>query len=211
MKVHPIIFFACFICVALLTACGKKSEPITMSEVNSALVTIKVAEPKKEHETHGDENESEHRESGVHVHGAVSMSLVLESSLLNIAMSIPGMDAVGFEHPAVSADEQAMFKKALTHLQNPDALFIFPKSAECKLVGGTVETALLDKNVTLGAHMDVDIHYQWGCKRPDKLTQLSVQLFSYFVHLQKIQANWVSHNKQGAAQLTKEITVLSIE
>ena len=195
MTIHRIIFFACFICVALLTACEKKSELATMPEGPSALVVIKVAEAEEEHEEHedheahekhGDESKSEHRELGTHVHGAASMKLVLENSLVNITMSIPGMDAVGFEHPAVSADEQAILQKALTHLQNPDALFLLSKSADCHLLNGTVETALLNKEAKPGTHADVDISYQWQCKKPEELKQVSVQLFTHFEHLQKI-------------------------
>ena len=217
MTIHRIIFFACFICVALLTACEKKSELATMPEGPSALVVIKVAEAEEEHddheahEKHGDESKSEHRELGTHVHGAASMNLVVENSLVNITMSIPGMDAVGFEHPAVSADEQAILQKALTHLQNPDALFLLSKSADCHLLTGTVETALLNKEAKPGTHADVDISYQWQCKTPEDLKQVSVQLFTHFEHLQNIHASWISPTKQGAAELTKDNAVLSFE
>ena len=198
------------LCVALCTACSKSSEPEAILATPSSLVTVKLPEVEHEHKEH-DDDKSAHREVGAHVHGAASMSVVLENTQLNITMSIPGMDAVGFEHPATSADEQAALNQTLRYLQNPDALFPLPKSAECQLVNGVVETALLDKTASVGAHADMDIDYQWTCKHPEYLKQLSVQLFSFILHLQKIQASWISQNKQGAAELTKENTELSFE
>jgi hypothetical protein len=223
MKTRYIHIFSSVICALLLVACEKQtaSAPAAkeasiandgvVSKDISALVVIKAAEPEDEHQEHGDEEKSEHRELGVHVHGAASMSLVLENSLLNITMTIPAMDAVGFEHPAVSADEQAILQKALTHLQNPDALFLLSKNADCHLLNGTVETALLNKEAKPGAHADVDIRYQWQCKKPEDLKQVSVQLFTHFSHLQKIQTSWISSTKQSAVELTKENAVLVIE
>lgn len=199
------------LCVALCAACSKSSEPVNIVEKQSSIVTIKTPEDEDDHKDHNGENETAHRDLGAHVHGAASMNIVFENTQLNITMSIPGMDAVGFEHPATSADEQAALNQTLRHLQNPDALFFMPKSAECQLVNGVVETALLDNKASVGTHADMDIDYQWTCKHPEYLKQLSVQLFSYMVHLEKIQARWISQNKQGAAELTKEHAVLSIE
>lgn len=210
----------CCISVALFTACDKHSESGPISDGPSVLVSVKAAKPEEEHDhhedheeskDHGEESKSSHRETTAHVHGAASMNLILENTQLNITMSIPGMDAVGFEHPAINADDQAILQKTLGHLQKPDVLFLLPKSAGCQLVNGTVETALLDKNARSGTHADVGINYQWTCNRPGELKQLSVQLFSYTVNLQKIHANWVSQDKQGAAELTKESAVLFIQ
>lgn len=226
MKTLYIKIFSGFFCALLLAACEKQPASVPVAKdasvSNSAvatkdiagLVVIKMAEPESEHEDHDghhDEKAPEHRELGAHVHGAASMNLVFENSLLNITMSIPGMDAVGFEHPAASADEQAILQQALQYLQNPDVLFLLSQRADCHLMNGTVETALLNKEVKSGAHADVDISYQWQCKKPDELKQVSVQLFTHFAHLQKIQASWVSPTKQGAIELTKEKAVLVIE
>lgn len=223
MKTHFTPFFSGFVCIMLLVACEKQTTPEAASNITSekiskdtsALVIVKAAgleehEEHGEHEAHHDEKTPEHRELGAHVHGAASMNLVLENSLLNITMSIPGMDAVGFEHPAVSADEQAILQKALAHLQNPDALFLLSKNADCHLLNGMVETALLNKEAKPGVHADVDISYQWQCKNPDDLKQVSVQLFAHLSHLQKIQANWISQSNQSAVELTKDNAVLEL-
>lgn len=198
------------LCVALCTACSKSSEPEAILAAPSSLVTVKIPEVEHEHKEY-DDGKSAHREVGAHMHGTASMRVVLENTQLNISMSISGMDAVGFEHAATNADEQAALNQTLLRLQNPDALFPLPKSAECQLVNGVVETAFFDGNARLGAHADFDMDYIWACKHPEYLKQLSVQLFSYIVYLQKIQASWISQNKQGAAELTKENALLSIE
>lgn len=215
MKMHFTRIFSGVVCLMLLAACEKQAAPEVASKVaskntatdTSALVVIKAAEPEEEPVN---EDKSAHRELGEHVHGAATMNLVLENALLDITMNIPGMDAVGFEHPAVSADEQATLQQALQHLQNPDAIFLLSNKAGCQLMHGTVETALLNKEAKPGAHADVDISYQWRCKNPDDLKSISVQLFTHFSHLEKIQASWISQSKQSAVELTKENAVLEL-
>lgn len=227
MKIIVSGIFPLFFSMLLLTACEKPTAPYshsadtaskdaagaTVSKDVASLVVIKAAaaDAEDEHAHHGEEGKSAHRQLGAHVHGAAAMNLVLEQSQLSISMNIPGMDAVGFEHPAVSAEEQATLQKALTQLQNPDALFVLSKNAECQLNNGTVETGLLNKEAKPGAHANVDISYQWQCKFPEQLKNVAVNLFGQFEHLQKIRASWVSPNKQSEIELSKESAVITLE
>jgi Protein of unknown function (DUF2796) len=226
MKTPYIHIFSSFVCAVLLVACEKQTAPAPVAKAASvsndslvskdvaALVVIKKVEPEDEHndhdghQPHHNEKNSEHRELGAHVHGAASMNLVLENSLLSISMSIPVIDAVGFERPAVNADEQTILKKVLRSFQHPDALFLLSKNADCHLLNGAVETALLNKEAKPGSHADFDISYQWQCKNPEALKQVNLQLFTHFVHLKKIQASWVVAEQQGAAELVNEKSIL---
>ena len=196
--------------VALCSACSKEQEPVHPAANPTAVVVVKMPAA-EDHDPHHDHNHGPKGkrlagETAPHVHGAAHMNLAIEAQQLNITLTLSGMDTLGFERAAVSADEHALLSKTLRHLQNPDALFVLPKAAGCTLVKGTVETALLDKthnkNNQPNTHAGFDSHYQWQCKQPEQLTPVSVGVFAYFPQVQKITAQWVLKNTQGAAELT---------
>lgn len=190
-------------------SCSKQS-PVSKhaNEDTSSLVIIKSSEPEN---NHSEDTNYEHRQLGAHVHGAASMNLALENGQLNIAMSIPGMDAVGFEHAAASSEDQAKLNEVLNYLQKPAVIFVTPIDAECQLIKGEISTALLNKEDKSNSHADVDVSYQWQCKNSSALKFLEVKLFSHLSHLQKIKASWISTDRQGAAELTPAVTLLILE
>ncbi|WP_157633756.1 DUF2796 domain-containing protein [Thioflavicoccus mobilis] len=52
------------------------------------------------------------------------------------------------------------------------------------------------------AHSDIEAAYHFECEAPDKLTQLTVELFEAFSGMEKIEVQYVIESKQGAAELT---------
>jgi len=209
--------------VVFITSCSKQVPAFNPSNENtSALVIVKSAEPEVETEAENSSSENsvsensshekiEHRQLGAHVHGAASMNVTLEHDQLTTAMSIPGMDAVGFEHAATSVEEETTLNSALSYLQQPNAIFVIPDDAKCQLLKGEVVTALLNKEATENSHADVDISYQWQCKNAPALKNIDVKLFAKFTHLQKIKASWIADEKQGATDLSPAETLLILK
>lgn len=75
--------------------------------------------------------EEEHRELGAHVHGHGTLSIAVENTSVAMELEVPGMDIVGFEHAAESAEQKAAVAKAKSDLADPFALFAFPAAAGC--------------------------------------------------------------------------------
>lgn len=198
--------------LSLAASCSKQSSVSNVIDDNvSSLVIIKSAEPESENEEKSSPDNSGHRQLGVHVHGAASMNVTVERDQLNITMSIPGMDAVGFEHAAVSDEDQKKLNETLNYLRKPNTIFVTPADAQCQLIKGKVATALLNKEAKANSHADVDISYEWQCKNSSSLNNISVKLFTRFPHLQKVKASWITQDKQGAAELTSADTLLKLE
>lgn len=193
-------------------SCSEKSSTSNVNEADRNMVVIKAAEPEVESEDERSHPEkSAHRQLGEHVHGAASMNLVLERNQLDVAISIPGMDAVGFEHAAITKENRESLKETLGYLQKANAILVMPENAGCSLIKGEVATALLNKTAKENSHADVDIGYQWQCKHPENLKTITVELFAHFSHLQKIQTNWILNERQGANELTPLDNVLKLE
>jgi len=150
--------------------------------------------------------EQAHMEQGTHSHGLAKLHLVLEGKILNMQMNIPSADAVGFEHAPINAEEQSALQDALRKLQSPDNLFSLPLAADCSLKAGAIESALL--NAQAVEHADFDVVYQWQCAKPEQLTTIAHELFSYFTRLEKLYVEYLIHNKQGASELKRGETRL---
>jgi hypothetical protein len=80
----------------------------------------------------------EHRELGPHVHGHGTLDIAVEGTKVSMSLEVPGMDIVGFEHAAESADQKQAVDKGTATLSAPLTLFKIPASAGCKVTDAKV-------------------------------------------------------------------------
>jgi hypothetical protein len=67
------------------------------------------------------------------------------------------------------------------------------------------EHAKKDENEHEGGgetHSDIDATYHFECATPDKLTQLTVELFEAFSGMEELKVQYIIESKQGAAELS---------
>jgi len=84
------------------------------------------------------------RQHEAHVHGAGTLNLVQEGKQLHVELDIPGMDLVGFEHQARTADQKKAVQDAVATLKKGDAVFRINAAAKCSIDSAEVHVALLD-------------------------------------------------------------------
>jgi hypothetical protein len=82
--------------------------------------------------------EEKHRELGPHVHGHGTLNIAVEGSRVSMELEVPGMDIVGFEHSATTAEQKATVDKANALLAEPLSLFKVPASAGCRVAEAKV-------------------------------------------------------------------------
>lgn len=83
----------------------------------------------------------ERRQHGSHEHGAASLDIALEGKRLDIALSSPSANIVGFEYKARTKQDKQRLQQALASLQQADKLFITPAAAGCTLVDTHIENS----------------------------------------------------------------------
>ena len=66
----------------------------------------------------------ERRELGAHEHGHAKLNVAIDGSALALEIEAPGMDVLGFEHPAASEQDRAAVETARAVLADPLALFV---------------------------------------------------------------------------------------
>ncbi|MDJ0683682.1 MAG: DUF2796 domain-containing protein [Alphaproteobacteria bacterium] len=83
------------------------------------------------------------REHGAHVHGVATLNVAVEGDTVEMALTAPGADIVGFEYTPKTAEEKAAVKDAATFLEDASGLFAFPPEAGCQMQEARVDSALL--------------------------------------------------------------------
>ena len=73
----------------------------------------------------------ETRELDAHEHGVGLLNLAFDGDQVSISLEAPGMDIVGFEYEAETAEDLAKIDAVVAQLSDPLALFVMPTAAEC--------------------------------------------------------------------------------
>lgn len=163
------------------------------------------------------------REHGPHVHGVGRLNVAAEGARVEIELTSPGVDIVGFEHPADSAAEKAAVAEAASSLKDGAMLFVFPDDAGCRLEAADVDAPLAEAHDDhrkehgreAGAseresekHSEFHARYRFRCARPDRLLHLDVKLFERFPGMRELEVQAISPLGQGAQELNPRSTRL---
>lgn len=156
--------------------------------------------------SHHDKTHTEHwhefRAVDAHVHGAAEMTLVLDGEQLEMALTIPAVDLLGFEHAPASVQDQQRYIELLINLQRPENQLQLPAAAECELTRATVNSGLEMDNTD--QHVDFLVVYHYVCRQPQGLKRLDFPLFTRYASLRHIDVNWIVNDRQGVSQLSRD-------
>jgi hypothetical protein len=178
-------------------------------------------------DAHEHEHKQEHRQHAAHRHGVGKINIAQEDKEIYIELDCPAANIVGFEHaPESEADHDAL-EKALAQLKNGTGLFLLPDAAGCRLVDADITTPLQDhaddsSHHEAGehhadedshehegeTHSDITATWRYSCANPEALDQVSVQLFEVFPMTERLQVQFISGKRQGAAELSASQRVL---
>jgi hypothetical protein len=140
---------------------------------------------------------AEERHLGPHVHGQATLEVSSEGPTLEVGLSIPGHDAVGFEHPPTTPEQARTLEKAKDTLRS--GTWLVPvDAADCKAPTAKVVADGFDAKAKSGGHGDFDVTYRFTCAAPERLDAIEVGLFEAFPALQRVVVNVVNAN--GATQ-----------
>ena len=137
---------------------------------------------------------------GVHEHGAARLDAVLEGNRIELLLTLPAMDAVGFERAAANDAEREAIEAARRRLLDHAQLWRFTPSAGCVArapmlhvdAAGDAGDAHHDHDHVPGhAHHDWQARYRFECARPDQLRRIVTGLFAGFPRLQRVDLQWI--------------------
>jgi hypothetical protein len=151
------------------------------------------------------------REHGAHVHGITTIDIAQDGKQLSIGFEMPGINAVGYEHPPHSASEQAQLDAALKILRAPADWLVPNVEARCKVTkvevtpNGFASGASAagsgqgpdDQSPEHHEHADIDVGYQFVCDAPLNLRSIDLRLIERFPGTHEVRVNVVSANGQA--------------
>lgn len=173
----------------------------------------------------------EHRELGPHVHGHGTLNIAVDNTRVSIELESPGMDIVGFEHAAKSAEQKAAVAKAQQQLGDPLSLFKLPAAAECKLADAKIAIEAEDKHDHAkdhdghdhdsadkdghdhedhGGHNAFHVTYAIDCAKPENLTSITFDYFKAFAGAKELDVSVVTDKAQNKFEVTREKPVLDL-
>ena len=115
-----------------------------MNPLGLATLALVAAAPVSAQET---------REMDVHEHGVSTFELAIEHGKVEMNLTSPGADIVGFEYAASSDADKDAVEAAIRVMLLPENIVTLPKAAECRLTEVLAHLHTGDDD-----HADHDIH-----------------------------------------------------
>jgi hypothetical protein len=151
------------------------------------------------------------RQRGAHVHGVTSMRIAQDGRLLSVTVEMPGMNAIGYEHPPHTAAQRAQLVTALDILRKPADWLVPNTEARCRLAsvevtpngfgasapGNSQTTTQERKEAEAHEHADVDASYQFQCDAPLDLRLIELRLIERFPGTHEVRVDIVSLSDQA--------------
>lgn len=174
-----------------------------------------------------------HAEEGVahldaHVHGLSELAIAMEGENLEIELTTPAMNLVGFEHKASAPKDILAIENAASMLRQHEALLLF-SGGRCHHLETSIDLSDLiksddhehvrqqssnehkhddehkkehEEHAQKNNHRDVVANYKYRCENIAQLSAITVDLFDNFSGIHKMNAVWVKPIQQGAVTLT---------
>lgn len=168
---------------------------------------------------HGHEHDEEKRHAEAHEHGAAKLAMALDGGELFVEFTSPGVNIVGFEHEAKSADEKAAVEAAIEKLGSGDDLFSFAGggcalgSADVLAEGLLAEDHHDDDHDHEGeeAHAEFEVTYTFNCETPDQIAGVSTSLFETWPGIEEVETVFLSDDHQISVELTAGATEFEVK
>lgn len=194
-----------------------------MKRIRPALAVCCVALPLLAHAQHHDHDHHHHHEDGaqpgVHQHGVGALNLALDGHVLELELSGPADNFLGFEHMPTNESERQQAQRVLKTLREPGSLYILPAEAGCVAESADIHSALLEAVQTQASgndspheheheheqsetHQDIAAHYRFRCDNPDALDRIELALFSVFPNTEKLLIQSVGTRGQQGGEVT---------
>ncbi len=173
------------------------------------------------HEEHAPKQENHHHNA--HIHGAAELALVIDNNNVLINLTIPADSLVGFEHQATTEYEIATVKKLQSSLTDIHPIISIAKGS-CEVTDTHIDVSTLlpskhehhshdhnshSKLNEPSEHSEVVIDYTLECATLTNASSADLHIFEHYPSIETINAQWVTHNKQGSQKLTHNHKTLS--
>jgi hypothetical protein len=161
----------------------------------------------------------ERRQLGAHEHGHSVLNVAIAGDRIEMELMAPGMDIVGFEHAAETAEHKAAVQEAEAILRDPLALFVLPDEAGCAVETAAVELeaegehegkdgeeqAAAEHAEHEGEESHTEFHAEYAitCDSPGDLGTIEFVFFERFPNAEEIELTVITESGQTRYQVER--------
>jgi len=156
-----------------------------------------------------------------HEHGRSTLDIAVGGTRVVMALRAPGMDIIGFEHPAATDEQKAAILRAKTALADPLALFVLPRVARCELAEAAAEFEAEDHEqeragtARAGAEEDGHAEFRAGyaldCADPGALDWIIFRFFERFTNAGVLEVTLVTGHGRAAFRVRRAMPRIVFE
>jgi hypothetical protein len=165
---------------------------------------------------------SSYAQEHAHVHGEGVLTMAIEAKRLVVALDTPTDSLWGFEHPAVTKEEQAKVDEATKRLADGRNVLQLPTAAQCKQTDFKLENEKNEHEDEHAAHdhekhekdeqhQDIVISYEFDCAAPELITPFGITLFKNFPAFQHLRVQWVDSTRQLEKELNAQSNIFTLD
>ena len=157
--------------------------------------------------------------AGAHEHGAATLHVAIDGDRLQLELSSPLDNLVGFERAPRNDKENAAVRRMAERLREPERLFVTTPDARCTRASVELDSPVLEKTISpqraqraqetnpskstgAAGHASLEAVFVFRCEQPAKLSGLDVKLFEVFPHLKRLDVQVAGAKKQSSGKLT---------
>ena len=138
-----------------------------------------------------------------HVHGHVEMTIAVDAKQVNVSLTSPLMNLVGFEHAPKTEQQKQALIAAEDWFNHPQQWLA--------VIGGDCE--LTETNVALDqehkGHNELHADYQFQCQS-EQVTAAEIDLRKQFPDIEYITVDWLNGDKAGQQVLEGTNTAVTL-
>ena len=169
---------------------------------------------------------TERRQLGAHEHGHSKLNIAVEGTTVVMEVAAPGLDVLGFEHPAETEADKAAVAAGTAALADPLSLFVLPAAAGCQVTEAVVELAQEehdhDEAEAAGEahahehdheeelHSEFSGRYTLACADPAALTEIAFAWFDRFPNAKEVAVTLVTAKGQTSFEVERGDPPLAI-
>ena len=143
---------------------------------------------------------------GSHQHGVVQVDIAVDTNRINVQMSSPLDNLLGFERAPRNAAERGRVEAMVTTLRG--ALFVVDPAGSCRSGAVQLSSAALklgepDPAEQQAGHADLDASFEFECGAAARADFIDTRLFERFAGIQRIDVQLVTPRGQRKLTLTR--------
>jgi hypothetical protein len=176
------------------------------------------------------------RQLEAHTHGEGQLAIAIEGKRVEMELTAPASDIIGFEHAPRTKAQRKTLADARVQLGRLAGTFALAPAAGCKLVSADVDVlgaaagtkgksghdhghdhdhdgnahAGKDDGHEHGTHSEFKVTYAIACDSPDKLASMTFDYFKTFKGAEKLNVTVIGPKGQSGYVVTRDKPVLDL-